>query len=82
MEVNGVRKPLHVAKALTAHFDGFDSTVGVFRRSIAHLQDDRIDDAPQMVFDGFGGRLDWFKSTLHGPRQPALTHLGGVNMMP
>lgn len=75
MEVNGVCKPLFVAKASAAHFDGFTSTVDVFRRSISHLEDDGIEDVSQMGFDGLGGRLDGFKSTPHGPEQPALPSL-------
>ena len=42
-------KPPFVAEAPTAHFDCFDPAVDGFRRAIAHLQDDRIEDTPTGV---------------------------------
>ena len=72
MDVNGVCKLLYISEASTAHFDGLDSTVDAFSRSIAYFQDDCIDDSPQMGFNGVRGYLDGGKSTSHGPGQPAL----------
>ena len=75
MKVNGVSKPPFVAEAPTAHFDCFDPAVDGFRRAIAHLQDDRIEDTPQVFFDGSGGCFERFQPTPHGPGQPLLPTL-------
>ena len=66
-------------------FDRLDPTVDAFCRAITDLQNDGIDDAPQVILDGFGGLFDGLKPTTHGPVQPtfpALEHPGSTDLMP
>ena len=85
MEVNGGCKPLIVSESAGAYFDGFDSAVDAFGRAIADLEDNGIDDSPQMVFNSFGGFLDRLQAAAHGPGEPsfpALAGPGGMHIMP
>ena len=85
VEVNGIGKPLFVAESSAAHLDGLDPAVDAFSRTIAHLQKDRIQDAPEVILDGLGRGLDRFEPAPCGPGQPsfpALARLGGMHVMP
>ena len=85
MEVNGVGEPLFVTESPAAHLAGLDPAVDAFDWSIAHLENDRIQDVPEVILDGPSGRLDRFELASHGPGQPAFPALarpGGMNIMP
>jgi hypothetical protein len=62
-------------KSVRAYFDRFYTTVDAFGRVIADLEDNRVDDAPQMVFYGLGHHFDGFQAAAHGPGQPSLPAL-------
>ena len=56
IEVNSVGQPLFISKSTGTNFDGFDAAVDAFRRTIADVENDRIDDSPQVILNpDFGG---------------------------
>ena len=57
MELKVVCKPLFISKISTAYFNGLNSTVDAFSRSIAYLQDDRIGDSPTVDLMVFAATL-------------------------
>ena len=54
VEVNGVGKALLVAEAMAPNLDRLDAAVDAFSRSIADLQNDSIQDTPQVLLDPTG----------------------------
>ena len=85
MEVDCVGEALFVAEAPAAHLDHLEPAVNTFGRSIGHLQNDGIEDAPQMIPDGSGGLPDQFQTATHRPGQPPLPALacpGATDIMP
>ena len=57
MDVAGVGKSLFMAKNSTPDCDGFDGAIE-FSVSIGSMENDIVDDAPQMLFDHNG---DYFE---------------------
>ena len=57
MEVNCIDELVFVAESACADFDRLDATANAFCRAITDLQNDGVDDAPQVILDGFGGSL-------------------------
>ncbi len=85
MEVNGGCKSFIISESAGAYFDCFYSAVDAFGRAIADLENNCIDDSPQVVFNGFGGFLDRLQAAAHGPGKPsfpALAGPGGMYIMP
>ena len=52
MEVDGLNVSRFIAKAPTPDFEALDAAIHTLRRSVARLQQDGIENAPQMFFDG------------------------------
>ena len=59
------------------HLDHLNPAVETLGRTVADLQDNRIDDPPQMFLDHPGGVLHGLKTTTQGPTQPARPPLQG-----
>ena len=81
MEVNCGCKALIVLESAGAYFDRFYSAVDAFGRAITDLENNRIDDSPQMVFDGFSGFLDRLQAAAHGLGEPSFPALAGPGKM-
>ena len=85
MEFNGVGKPLFIWESSAANLDGIDPAVDVVGQTIAHLQNECIQDVPEVVLDGLGRDLDRIEPAAHGPGQPsfpAFERPGGMHVMP
>lgn len=72
MEVDIGNEPLLVAISPALHLDHPDPAVETLGRTVADLQDHRIDDSTQMFPDHPGGFLHRLKTIPHGSTQPAL----------
>ena len=59
MEVTGVDKAFMIQKSTGADFHGFAAAVNAFGGAITRLQDDGIQDFPQVTLDGFCHVFDW-----------------------
>jgi len=70
MKVNGIHESSFVAESACTDLDGFDPAVDPFSRAIAGLQNDGIENSPQMVPDCPGSFFHRFKPAAHSPAQP------------
>ena len=77
MEVDVGNEPLPVSITPALHLDHLDPAVETLGGTVADLQDNRIDDAPQMFPDHPGGFLHRFKTTTHRPTEPTLPRFQG-----
>ncbi len=50
-------------------FDGFDPTIDAFSRAITDINNNGIDDPPEMLSNHSGDIFDWLKPAAHGPTQ-------------
>ena len=73
MEVDCGGEAFFISEAAATDFDGFDSAVNAFSGAITALQDDGINDPPEVFFDGFAGLFHRFQPAAHGPGQPPVT---------
>ena len=78
MKVDSIGKPLLVAESSAAYLDRFYPAVEAFRRSIAYLQNNRIQYSPQMFLEGLGDFLDRFQTTAYRPGQLLLPFFSGL----
>jgi hypothetical protein len=67
MEVDGILVAGFIAKATTAYFDHIDPAVDALGGAIADLQEDGVNNSPEMGLDGPGNFLDGFQSTANRP---------------
>lgn len=77
VEVDRVGEPLTVSKPPAANLDHPDLAVEALRRIVGEIQDNGIEDTPQMVPDRPGSLLDWLHATAHRPGQPPLPAIFG-----
>ena len=70
MEGDVGNEPLLVPIPPTLYLDHLDPAVETFRRTVADLQDNGIDDPPQMRPDHAANRLHRLQTTPHRPAQP------------
>src|SRR5690606_24058269 len=66
MKVNGIAESLLVSKSPRSSLHRLDPTVDAFRMTVVSLQNDGVDNAPQVI-------LQRCRNFLHG-RQPAANH--------
>lgn len=67
MKIDGAAESLLVAKAAASDLDSFDSTVDAFGRAVSNVQDNGIEDAPEMLFDRLGNLFHRIETAADGP---------------
>ena len=67
MEVDGIPVARLIAKSTAAYFDHLDPAVDALGCAIVSLQDDGVNNAPEMFLDGSGNLPDRFQSAAKGP---------------
>ncbi len=63
MEVDCIHKSFFIAESMCTDFDGFDPTIDAFSRAITDINNNGIDDSPEMLSNHSGDIFDWLKPT-------------------
>ena len=75
MEVNCIPKPLFVSESSGTDLHGFDARVHALGMAVVHAQYHRVENAPQVLAQGFGGLLHRLETTAGHPVDQALPAL-------
>lgn len=67
MEVDGIPVTQFISKPPAAYFDRLDSTVDALGRAIINLQDDCVQNAPEVLFYRSGHFFNRLQSAPNGP---------------
>ena len=70
MEVDGLDVLLFIAKAAAPDFEALDAAIHTLRRPVVRLQQDGIENAPQMLLDDSCHLFDRGQATADGPGIP------------
>ena len=85
MEVDGLNVSHFIARASIPGFDALDAAIHTLIRSVARLQYDGIENAPQMFLDGSSHLFDRSQATLDRlgiPLLPGFLRPGATDIVP
>ena len=75
MEVNCIPEPLFVSESSGTGLHCFDARVHTFGMAVVHAQYHRVENAPQVLAQGFGGLLHRLETTAGHPVDQSLPAL-------
>lgn len=76
MEVDRIAKALPITKTPRPALHALNAAVDALGMAVVYLQDDGVDDAPQVLLDRRGRFLHRIQPATHRPGQPACPALG------